>query len=146
MLMPRVTLSTYRAAAFVAATLLAACSAPGAALNASVSAIAQTRTADSSPAAKTGSGSLYVVSPTGNSPGGYMDVFRGSPLHFVRTVRQGLVDPTAITFNSRRQIYVANEFAGVTVYRPGDLKPIRQLTKYLKMTRALAVTKANDLY
>jgi hypothetical protein len=87
-------------------------------------------------------GSLYVASRDGIS------VYGGKNLEYSRTITDGVSLAEAIDFNSRAQLFVANEnSSAITVYKARGSSPIRTLTnKFMKDPHGEAISPNNDVY
>jgi hypothetical protein len=87
-------------------------------------------------------GSLYVASRSG------IAIYAGKSLEYSRTITNGISVAEAIDFNSRAQLFVANEgSSSVTVYSSGGSSPIRTLTnKFMKDPHGEAISPNDDLY
>jgi hypothetical protein len=93
------------------------------------------------------SGSLYISSLSAK-PNGGVAVYSGTPLKYARTITEGIDLPDGIAFNSKRQLFVANQNAQtVTVYKSNGENPIRTLSnKFMKSPFQVAISSHNDLY
>jgi sugar lactone lactonase YvrE len=86
-------------------------------------------------------GSLYISSLSG------IAVYGGQPLKYLRTISDGVLFPDGIAFNPNKQLFVANHGDDtVTVYEATERRPVRALSKGLKLPFKLAVSSANDVY
>jgi hypothetical protein len=147
--MPQVTRSTYRAAAFIAATfaaemLLAGCGGPSGFRNTAAASFATERSTNATSREK--SGSLYVASFAPN-PHGSVAVYGGPELKFQRAITEGASGPYSVAFNSLRQLFVVNETGPVSVYTPDGESPIRTLSdRFMKGPYQIAISSKNDVY
>jgi hypothetical protein len=143
--MPQVTRSNGRFSCFAIVALLAGCNGSGNVSGTTTApGLIPEQPAVSPSLDKPGSGFLYFESF--QSSGGSISVFAGSPLKLVRKITDGLSNnPEGMTFNSKRELYVATN-SGVLIYPPDGDKPTRTLSKDVHDAIAVAVTSKNDAW
>jgi hypothetical protein len=89
-------------------------------------------------------GSLYVSSQFKHA----VAVYGGTPLDYSGSIKKGLSRPSAIAFNSRKQLFVADYGSNdVKVYAASNGRLVRTLsTRYTKTPFGIAVAPNNDVY
>lgn len=95
------------------------------------------------------SGNLYAGVQPHYAVSVYAPTKRPGHMKFVRRIRDGINNPTALAVGPSDELFVGNwsDSGGyVTVYRLGGSTPLRRITKGMKVPMALAVDSKGRLY